>query len=134
METKTPVDIVEEALALQTIRKEAAERLKQHSSGMGAEEYSTELQNADKAIAELMAELSQFGDAVKGAGGEQNEVQHIWNETLTRLDSLTPEQSRTTLKQLKEAMKKEYQALSDAQNGLPESLLKLLQKQMGELN
>lgn len=134
METKTPVDVVEEALALQTIRKEAAERLAQRTNGEGAAEFSTEQQNTDKAISQLMAELSQFGDAVKGAGREQNEVQTIWNDAVTKLDTLNAEQSRQTMHQLKAAMQQQYQQLLSEDHSLPESLQQLLQKQMGELS
>jgi poly-gamma-glutamate capsule biosynthesis protein CapA/YwtB (metallophosphatase superfamily) len=131
--TKTPVDIIQELLAVLSTRKEAAEKL---MTLTGDGELKIRLENSrvqsDKFIEPLMSELSHFGDAVQGESPRENEYQVIWQKAFQDFDNINIETAASTFEQLEAALKGHYNTLQ-GQSDLPESLQVLLDKQLTEL-
>ena len=132
--TKTPVDIIQELLAVLSTRKEAAEKLmsKTDDSELKASVQESLVQS-DSFIEPLMEELSHSGDAVQGETGRDNAYQQIWQEAFQHIDSMNTETARSTFDRLESALKMHYSSLQ-SQTDLPESLLALLEKQSSQLN
>jgi hypothetical protein len=126
METqiKSPVQIVQEFIALHTTRKEAAEKLHADAAAV---------QQSDGFIAELMEELSNYGDAVMASTDRENEYQQTWNNTLGKAEGMAPEQQAQTFQALEASLKNLYQTTLENETELPVPLREMLTKQAGRL-
>ncbi len=119
-------------MAMQNTRKEAAERLA-GSTGNSSGPLARSKGAAEKAVAQLMDELSQFGDAAKGAGRENNEFDQIWNDAVPKLDTLDGEQKQQTLAQMERVLYRLYEKTLAEEKNLPLSIVEVLQTQAKEL-
>jgi len=119
-QTKSPVQIVQEFIALHTTRKEAAERLHADAAVM---------QQSDRFIAELMEELSNYGDAVMANTDRENEYQQTWKDTLGKMESMTPEKQAQTFQALEASLKHMYQTTLENGTDLPVPVREMLTKQ-----
>ncbi|HVG12444.1 MAG TPA: hypothetical protein VM843_05530, partial [Flavisolibacter sp.] len=104
---------------------------------LGGNELSGSFQQAkaaaDKAIAELMGELSEFGDASKGDINKDHKLFAIWNQAITTLEDLTVEQKEKTLAELEMALKESYVKTLSEEMGLPESVIKVFERQSADI-
>lgn len=132
IEAKTPVDIIEALLAMQNTRKEAAERFAA-PQGNASPLFQHAKASAEKAIAQLMSELSQFGDAVKGAGVSDHEFFQLWNEAIAQFPSLSEEQKQHTFEQMERSLQQHYRKTLSEERELPSSLEEVLAAQAKEL-
>jgi putative protein kinase ArgK-like GTPase of G3E family len=132
-EPKSPVDIVEAFLAMQNTRKEAAERFAWPKDDVVADKLDKTKASAEKAIAQLMDELSQFGDAAKGAGSEENEVNRIWNGAAANLEDMSTQQKQQTLQRIENALQEQYAKTLAEQKDLPLSIQEALEAQAKDL-
>lgn len=123
-ETKSPVQIVQEFIALHTTRKEAAEKL--HADPVAA-------QQSDGFIAELMEELANYGDAVMASTDRENEYQQTYTNALGKVESMKAEEQAQTFQELEASLKKMYQTTLESETGLPEPLREILTKQADRL-
>ena len=130
-QTKTPVEIVQEMIAIYTTRKEAIEKLKLSESSSA--QASTAAQQSDQFIEALMSELSAFGDAVQSEAGRENDYQTTYKKMLAEIDTMSPQQHEQTFQELEEKLKAVYQTLLETKNDLPESLQKILTEQKEQL-
>ena len=133
-QTKTPVNLVQELIAIHTTRKEAVEKF---SGQENPENLTSDLtaagQQSDKFIAELMSELSNFGDAVQAEVDRENDYQLTWKNTLGAIDTMNEQEKSRTFEQMEQNLKKFYQTMLDTSTELPVSLQDILQRQMKEL-
>ena len=88
-QSKTPVEIVQELIAIHTTRKEVVDKLKEIPvTGNVADKLPGIIKQSDQFISELMNELSNFGDAVQGSVDRDNEYQEIWKKGLQNIDAM----------------------------------------------
>ncbi len=136
METqnKTPVEIVQELIAILTTRKEAINKLKEKQvTGNVADGLPAIVQQSDKFISELMNELSNFGDAVAGEANRENEYQVMWKKELPNIDMMSAPEYEQTFQTLEKSLKKMYQNILDKASELPTSLQEILIRQEAKL-
>ncbi len=133
-EIKTPVEIVQEFIAIHTTRKEAVYKFKnkQVAEDMG-NKLSAAMQQSDQFIAQLMNELSNYGDAVPATADRENEYQLLWKKTLVNMDEMNPQVYAKTFQTLEDSLKKLYQNIAEAKTELPASLVEILNSQSGKL-
>jgi hypothetical protein len=133
-QTSTPVEIVQELIAIHTTRKEASGKLKEKEL---TEDVLAKLtaasQQSDQFIAELMNELSNFGDAVQGDVDRENEYEKIWKNALRNIDATDSQGNAQTFQALEDGLKKIYNELLETKAKLPPSLQELISKQVGKL-
>lgn len=131
---KTPVEIVQELIAVHTTRKEAVDKLTTKSPGEElTAKLSTSAQQSDQFIAELMNELSNYGDSVKDNVDRENEYQIRWKETLGNIDGMNPEEYRQVFEKLEDSLHKFYTGIQETGTELPASLQEILTRQAEEL-
>ena len=132
--TKTPVEIIQEQLAIHTTRKDAVEKL---TAVLPAEASAARLtsagQQSDEFIAEWMSELSNYGDAVMSSVDRENEYQTIWKNALGTIDSISPQSGAQTFQDMEISLKKMYQDTLQANPDLPVSVTEILNKQLSKL-
>ncbi len=136
METqnKTPVEIVQELIAIHTTRKEVVDKLKQiQVTENVADKLQGIIKQSDQFISELMNELSNFGDAVPGEVNRENEYQVMWKNALSRIDTINPQESEQVFQALEKSLKKMYHDILDKISELPASLQEIVTKQEAKL-
>lgn len=127
---KTPVEIVQELIAVHTTRKEAVEKLTTKSPGEELTvRLSTSAQQSDQFIAELMDELSNYGDSVQAGVDRENEYQVLWKETLSNIDDINPDQSSRAFEKLEESLRQFYAGIRETGTELPASLQEIVTNQ-----
>lgn len=130
----TPVEIVQQLIAIHTTRKEAVEVL----AGKNAEQeltakLSSSAQQSDAFISELMGELSNYGDGVAAGVDRENEYQMMWKETMGKMDSLQPNEYAQTFRNMEESLQRMYKTIIDTKADLPASLQEILTRQLEAL-
>lgn len=131
---KTPVEVVQELLAVHTTRKEVMEKTMGNGAAAGlASRAQAAAAQSDAAIAALMAELSQFGDAVSASVNRENPYQETYKQSLDTLNAPDAAATGVAFQNLEEALHATYKDVIDAQTDLPQSLQELIQKQYREL-
>jgi uncharacterized protein YicC (UPF0701 family) len=136
METqnKTPVEIVQELIAIHTTRKEVVDKLKQiQVTGNVADKLQGIIKQSDQFISELMNELSNFGDAVPGEVNRENEYQVMWKNALINVDTMNPQEGEQIFQALENSLKKIYHDILDKVSELPASLQEIVTKQEAKL-
>ncbi len=136
METqnKTPVEIVQELIAIHTTRKEVVDKLKQiQVTGNVADKLQGIIKQSDQFISELMNELSNFGDAVPGEVNRENEYQVMWKNALINVDTMNPQEGEQIFQALENSLKKMYHDILDKVSELPASLQEIVTKQEAKL-
>jgi hypothetical protein len=132
VQTRSPIDIVQEFITLQNTLKEATVRL-QPANGPINTKLAAANSAADEAIAQLMSELSNFGDAVKDSVSKEAAFYDGWNEVVNRLDTLSDEEKSLVFHKMEADLYAIYLAVLREENKLPESLKEALQKQAKQL-
>jgi predicted RNase H-like nuclease (RuvC/YqgF family) len=136
METqnKTPVEIVQELIAIHTTRKEVVDKLKQiQVTGNVADKLQGIIKQSDQFISELMNELSNFGDAVPGEVNRENEYQVMWKNAFINVDTMNPQEGEQIFQALENSLKKMYHDILDKVSELPASLQEIVTKQEAKL-
>jgi hypothetical protein len=136
METgaKSPVQIIQEFIALHTTRKEAAERLKATgTNGDAATKMAAAGPQSDGFITELMEELSNYGDAVLANVDRDNAYQSLWNEALGKLEGMTPEAAVQTFEAMENSLEVQYQHTLETESEVPEPVREILTRQASQL-
>lgn len=136
METqiKTPVQIIQELLAIYTSRIELVQKCEGKSLATEvAAKFASAKQQSETYTAELMTELSEFGDAVMASVDNQNEYQTMYKNVLPELDAMTSEEAAGTFERLEAALQKMYQTILQTETQLPTSLQDMLTKQAESL-
>lgn len=130
--TKSPVEIVQELIAIHTTRKEAVEKL-QLPEGEQSAQAKRAAQQSDQFIAALMSELSNFGDAVQSEAERENSYQTTYKKLLPEIDTMTAEQHQQAFEELEAKLKEAYDRLMETKDELPESLQNILTRQKEQL-
>jgi hypothetical protein len=133
-QTRTPVEIVQELIAIHTTRKEASAKLKE--KGIPEEvlaKLTAASQQSDQFITGLMNELSNFGDAVLSDVDRENEYERIWKNALKNIDATDSHENAQTFQALEDSLKKIYNEILETKDGLPPSLQEIINKQAGKL-
>ena len=129
IQTKTPVEIVQELIALHTTRKEACERLGMPGDDKNA---ATALQS-DQFIAELMNELSNYGDGVQSVADRDNEYQALYKKALGDMDTMQDQERTETFKAMENSLKNMYGSILETNTDLPDPLHEIITTQLGKL-
>jgi hypothetical protein len=133
-EIKTPVQIIQELIALHTTRKEAGERLK-HAAPEAADSgtLTAASQQSEQFIAELMEELSGFGDGVSGDVNRDSAYHTMWTKTLEKLDTMNAQEAIGTFGLMESALADSYRQYLDTETELPDTVREILTVQAGKL-
>jgi hypothetical protein len=133
-QSKTPVEIVQELIAIHTTRKEVVDKLKEIPvTGNVADKLPGIIKQSDQFISELMNELSNFGDAVQGEVDRENEYQLTWKNTLANIDTINSPEGEQIFQSLENSLKKMYHDILNKVSELPISLQEILTKQETKL-
>lgn len=133
-QTKTPVQIIQELIAVHTSRIELVQKCEGKSLVPDvAGKLASARQQSETYTAALLSELSEFGDAVMASVDNQNEYQVMYKNALGQLDAMTPREAEQTFLSLEEALKNIYRAMLQTGSELPASLQELVSKQAKEL-
>lgn len=134
IQTKTPVQIVQELIAIHTDRIELVQKCEGKSIAPDIRSMLTSAkQQSEKYTAELMNELSEFGDAVMASVDHQNDYQVMYKSVLGQLDSMPPTETEQTFRLLEETLKSVYQTVLQTGVELPASLQEIISKQENNL-
>lgn len=135
MTTKTPVEIIQEFIAIHTTRQEMVEKCegKEFSPDVKTNLQSAEKQS-EKYNQELLSELSNFGDAVMAGADNQNEYQVTYKNALGKIDAMTPQETEQTFHSLEIVLKNIYRTVLETQTNLPASLQEILHIQADDIN
>jgi hypothetical protein len=132
--TKTPVEVIQELIAIHTTRKDAVEKLTaKKPPNAEVAKLRSAAQQSDEFIAELMNELSNYGDAVMANVDRENEYQEIWKRSLGTIDSISPMEGEQTFQAMESALKKMYEHTLEANSDLPVSVAEILNRQLSKL-
>ncbi len=127
---KTPVEIVQELIAVHTTRKEAVDKLTTKSPEEElAAKLSASEQQSDQFITELMNELSNYGDSVKDNVDRENEYQIRWKETSGNIDGMNQEEYRQVFEKLEDSLHQFYADILETGTELPASLQEIITNQ-----
>ncbi len=132
---KSPVEIVQELIAIHTTRKEAVDKLTAGQvAGNFAEKLSSSKQQSDEFISELMSELSNFGDGVSAGVDRDNEYQQSWKNVSVNVNETNAVDAEATFQDMENTLKKYYSDIIESQSGLPVSLQEILTKQAAKIS
>ena len=127
---KTPVEIIQELIAIHSTRKEAAMKLGQQEN---VDNKDSPVQLSDEFIKQLMNELSNYGDAVMESVDRDNEYQQGWKNGLEKIDALSSQEKTKTFQALESRLQEFYQHIINEHPELPVSLLQTIQNQSNQL-
>ena len=131
--TKTPVQIIQELIALHTTRKEVVQKMtaKEHGEDLGdlKEKLLSAAKQSDEFIVSLMNELSNYGDGVSPMVERGNEYQQTWKNALAKIDTASPDELKEIFELLEDHLRKFYETIFSTQADLPQSIEEMLQKQ-----
>ena len=130
-QTKTPVEVVQELIAIHATRKEAAEKLASPAGDQGRQ-TGPAAEQSDRFIEALMNELSDYGDGVQSVAERENEYQLTYKKILAGIDTMTPQQHQQAFQELEESLKKVYRDFLE-KDELPGSLQKIIAEQKEKL-
>jgi hypothetical protein len=136
METqqRTPVEIVQELIGVHATRKEASEKIMQNKAGNSIyEQAGNAAKQSDGFIAELMSELSQFGDAVGAEASRDNPYQETYKQAIPQIEEGDASYLQQTFQQLEQSLHATYRQIAETQTGLPESVKEMVRKQQQAL-
>jgi hypothetical protein len=132
METQgiTPVQIIQELLAMLTTRKEACEKIAaKPDAGASGNRFKDVAAQTDKYVSALQNELSGFGDAVMSDVDRNNEYHRMWKQVLEKAPSASAKELEQDFMRMENTLANAYSEYSSADMKLPESLSVLLAKQ-----
>lgn len=130
---KTPVQLTQELIAIETTRKEAVEKLRTLD---GHGELTAMLDKAEqqavKHLADLLGELSGYGDGVVPAAERDNEYQQTWTGALADLGSRPTADLKALFLKMEEQRSRFYRNALENAGNLPASALELLRDQAND--
>ena len=132
METiaKTPVNIIQELIAMHSRRKEAYKKLQATEVDADLKTKLTAcIAQSDEFITELMNELSEFGDGVSGDVDRDTEFFNIWKNASSNLDNMDKQAVSQIFNEMETTLKKNYQEYIDSQVDGTGQLLEILTNQ-----
>jgi hypothetical protein len=133
-QTVTPVQVVQELIAMLTTRKEAIDRImSKPDAGSLVAGLRKEAQQTDHFISGLQTELSAFGDAVMADVDRDNTYHSLWREGLGLEGTASATELHGHFKKMDEALVKEYQQYTSSSIQLPPGLSELLHQQLAAL-
>ncbi|MEO6721868.1 MAG: hypothetical protein ABIN67_15980 [Ferruginibacter sp.] len=124
---KTPIQVIQEIIAIHTTRKEVVQKLKEFTSridGLPAAE-----KQSDEFIAALLNELSNYGDGVSPMVDRDNEYQQTWKNALSTIDTATVDEQKELFLSMEKKLKEFYNDILKTQKDLPPSTIEILHKQ-----
>lgn len=131
---KSPVEIVQKLLAIQSTRKEVSERMaKNDASDELQEKLKSVAAQSERFIKALLNELSQFGDAVQSEVNREDEYHEIMNKSMGNIDTMDKSLLTETFKQSENSLINLYSEITNAHQDLPDTLNDLLNTQLEEL-
>ena len=136
METagKSPVNIVQELIAIHTTRMEAYKRIKEKVDDAGfTNSLNKCIEQSDRYSKELLDELSEFGDAVAAEVDQDVAFNNVWKNALKDFDGMDPAGLRSLFDAMEESLKKTYRQYNDIGVELTVRLKESLDKQSGEI-
>src|SRR4051794_5817761 len=117
---KTPVEVVQELIAVHTTRKEVTEKIKTTALPRDFEGVLSAAEKQSREfIKELLGELSNYGDGVMAAVERDDEYHKIWKDALLNIDFAPIEDRKKIFFDLEESLKKVYRDILEAQTDLP---------------
>jgi len=133
-QNKTPIEITQELIAIHTTRNEVLDKIKEKEiGGDWPGKISALHAQSDQFIKELMAELSNFGDAVQSNVDRTDEYHTASQNMLNQIDSINPSDLSSEWDQLEKILRKIYRDILEIGSELPESLAAIVAAQAGRL-
>ena len=132
-QVKTPVQIVQELLALHATRLEAAERLKNKVAEEDATILTDAHQQSEKFTGELMNELSNYGDAALSGVAHDSDYQKEWTAAIGGIDTMDAQQALNIFRSMEKTLATIYTQYTQEETNLPATLQKLLTRQASEV-
>ncbi|WP_018613802.1 hypothetical protein [Segetibacter koreensis] len=133
-EKKSPVEIVQKLIAIDTTRKEVSERMmKSNAASSMRDKLKLVSAQSQKFVKSLLNELSQFGDAVQSEVNHEDEYHEIWNKSLANIDNMEASLLEDNFKRSENSLISIYSELLDSYPDLPTTLHELLTDQLKEL-
>ena len=127
---KTPVEVIQELIAVHTTRKEAIEKIK--TTGLPGD-FGGMLGSAEKQsgefIKELLSELSNYGDGVMAGVERDNDYHKIWKEALINIDSASIEDNKKVFLALEESLENIYRDILEGQGDQPPAVAEIINRQ-----
>ena len=131
---KTPVNVVQEIIAIHTNRKEAYQKMVDKTdNGKLKDAMQKYIAQSDRFIAALMNELSGFGDGVAGEVDMENDFNNTWRQHAQSADNFTGTQVSDLVNTLEQLLPQQYQNYTALNQEMPEPTRELLKKQQEEL-
>ncbi len=124
----TPITTIQELIAAHTARIEGYEQLKTHGQDHG-NQFDENIQESQSYVAQLMEELAAYGDAAQSEVNRDTPLHKRWSELSVAPARVDPVQ----IADAEKALVEKYRTILRDTADLPESLEKLLQKQMTAL-
>lgn len=127
---KSPVNIIQELVGIHTTRREAYSRMKEKSDDhLLNEQLGSIVGQSESFIAELMNELSQFGDAISGEVDRDNEFNNLWKDALNTFENMQTIDFKQTFVAMENSLPKIYGGYLDSSEEFTESLRSIIEKQ-----
>lgn len=132
-QTKTTIAFLQELLAAHAARIEGYEQLAaQHESEK--DRFTKAIENSRQQTAQLMEELSAYGDASHSEVNRDTPVHKLWTAITTAPENATQDTLMSTVAEAEKALAELYaQAINEASD-LPDTLRDLLEKQLADLS
>lgn len=133
-EIKSPVEIVQKLITVNTTRAEACERMEKNDASQDLQEkLKSSAAQSERFIKALLNELSQFGDAVQSEVDREDEYHEIWNKATKNIDTMDALALSETFKQAENSLVNIYSQILDSYPDLPLTLTDLITGQVNEL-
>jgi hypothetical protein len=124
----TPITTIQELLAAHAARMEGYEQLKSRNPANG-QQYDRNIQESQGYVSQLMEELAAYGDATHSEVNRDTPLHKRWSAMTASENSI----DQVQLADAEEALLEKYRQTLRETADLPESLEKLLQKQLTAL-
>lgn len=130
----TAVQVLQELIAIHTIRVEAGERLQGIApSPAFTSKLVAATQQSKGYISDLMEELSKFGDGVPADVDRDNPYHTLWVDELTHLDTMDSQDAEKLFTRMESSLPPLYSNYNASQSELPAAISSMLSHQSGEL-
>lgn len=128
VQDKHTVQIVQDLIAIHSLRKEATERLGK-IAGEGetnAAAFAKANEQSKALLPKLLDELSAYGDGVPSEADRNNDYMNIWNNALTTIDTMTPDKAVDIFYQLEDSLQRIYTGITEKEVEMPAALQKMM--------
>ncbi len=131
---KSPVNIIQELLAIHTTRRDAYSKIKQETNDEQLKnKLNAAIVQSEQFIEELMSELSQFGDAVSGDVDRDNIFINTWKNSIDTVETMDKEELTNIVQNMEDSLQRYYKEFIDLPLEFSESMKEMLQRQANEL-